>query len=224
MTQDEILKRLKGYLPAGWFHNSSLIDAVLSASANVFLFIYNAFDYLHKQSRIKTCTDNFLDEASKDFLGDFLPRRHEESDQDFRRRLLPSLLPYPPTRQGMIDALTNIIGVAPKVYESFYDGSFLDQTMFVDNGACGFDAPYQGVVVLDPNTQPALNIPTYGVDQNFFIDQTGFVFSLEETINPVWTLEDIMLIINRFKVFGTIIYLNDFTSLKLGPFPEPILN
>lgn len=213
INQEDIFKRLKSYLPTSWFSNSKLINAAFNASAAVFYFVYTFFDYLKKQSRIKTSTGEFLDYAANDFLGDFLKRRKDESDEDYKKRLIPSLLPYPATRQGLIDALTNIIGVKPAVYESMYDGMFLDVNSFLDHAPFGFDAPYQGVIVLDPNVQPALNIPVYALDQNFFLDDTSFVFSYDETVNPIWTLEDIRLIIERFKVYGTIIYLNDFTQL-----------
>jgi len=214
ITQADILIRLKKYSPIGWFANSNLYDAIMNAAAAVFYQIYQGYLYLFQQSRIRTSTGEFLDYASEDFLGDFLPRRQDESDEDFKRRLLPSLLPYPPTRQGMIDALTNIIGVKPAIYESQYNGMFLNVNSFLNHNSFGFNCPYQGVIVLNPNVQPSLTIPVYALNQTFFLNDTSFVFSYDETINPVWTLEDIRLIIERFKVYGTILYLNDFTQLR----------
>jgi hypothetical protein len=120
MTGDsaDILRRIKALLPFRWFPDSTLIlDALLSGPAWALSFIYSLIQYGKLQTRIATATDGFLDLISYDFFGNNLPRKSQEMDAPFRKRILATLLQEKGTRAGMIKALTALTGRAPIIFE-----------------------------------------------------------------------------------------------------------
>ena len=115
---NDIRQRIKALLPARWFPDSTpVLDALLSGFAWSLSFIYDLTQYAKLQTRITTATDGFLDLISYDFFGNTLPRRIQEFDNPFRARILATLLREKATRKGMYDALVNLTGRAPIIFE-----------------------------------------------------------------------------------------------------------
>src|ERR1017187_3865634 len=114
---DDIVSRLKSYLPNWFGSNTPILNAILSGAASAWSPFYQLYAYAKLQTRIKTSTDDFLDLEAQDFLGNSFPRRDGESDESYRNRLLANIFPYPPTRDGMIKALENLTGRTPLVFE-----------------------------------------------------------------------------------------------------------
>src|ERR1700722_7829173 len=116
--QNDMLARIKALLPNGWFRGlTPVLDALLSGYAWSLSFIYQLIQYAQLQTRIATATDGFLDLISFDFFGNTLLRRQQEQDNPFRARILATLLREKATRKGMNDALVNLTGRTPIIFE-----------------------------------------------------------------------------------------------------------
>ena len=117
--QNDILTRLQGYLPPSWFDADSnpIRDAVLSGLAAGHSFIYSILSYVRQQTRIKTATEGFLDLISRDFFGGALPRKPNETDPAFLKRIQFNLLRERATRLGVVKALEELTGYAPQICE-----------------------------------------------------------------------------------------------------------
>jgi hypothetical protein len=110
--------RIKALLPTRWFADSNPIrDAVISGFAVALALVYSLLQYTQLQTRIGTATDGFLDLISFDYFSDNLPRRQQEQDNPFRSRILATLLREKVTRTGMIEALVNLTGRTPIIFE-----------------------------------------------------------------------------------------------------------
>ena len=115
---NDMLTRIKSLLPRGWFVGSTpVLDALLSGFAWSLSLIYSLIQYANLQTRIATATDGFLDLISYDFFGNNLPRKMQEMDSAFRARILATLLREKVTRNGMIEALVNLTGRTPLIFE-----------------------------------------------------------------------------------------------------------
>jgi hypothetical protein len=137
-SQSDMLARLKGLLPGGWFPATSgsasksatpILDGLLSGSAWALSFIYSLIVYAQNQTRIATATDVFLDLAASDYFGPNITRNANEPDAAFSTRIRANLLAPKATRAAVIDALVNLTGTAPAIFEPFNAG---------DTGAYGF--------------------------------------------------------------------------------------
>lgn len=114
----DMLARLKALLPPKWFpDNSPVLDALLSGPAWALSLVYSLIQYAKNQTRISTATDGFLDLIAFDFFGNNLPRRSQETDTSYRARIKATLLREKVTRNGMIQALINLTGRTPFIFE-----------------------------------------------------------------------------------------------------------
>ncbi len=114
---NDFLSRLKATLPK-WFGDSSpILDAVLSGYATAASFVYGLIGYARLQTRIKTTTDDFLDLLSADLFGAALPRKTNESDGNFRARILINLLRERGTRNAITVILQALTGILPRIFE-----------------------------------------------------------------------------------------------------------
>lgn len=117
--QSDFLARLKATLPS-WFGDSSpILNAVLSAFAWAASFVYGLITYATLQTRIKTATDDFLDLLSADFFGAALPRKTNETDAQFRARILVYLFRERGTRGALKTILQSLTGRTPRIFEPF---------------------------------------------------------------------------------------------------------
>jgi hypothetical protein len=120
MTGDvrDMLARLKLVLPARWFADTTpVLDAVLSAFAAGWSGMYDLLQSVRLQSRLATASGIFLDMAAADYLGSDLPRRAGEADSSYSARIRANLLEPRATRAGVAQALLNLTGRAPIIFE-----------------------------------------------------------------------------------------------------------
>lgn len=116
---DDIILRFNDYL-VGWFGDSpSVVDSIIEGYAEVWAWFYIQYVYLRKQTRIKTATDVYLDLISSDFFGTELPRKNNESDGNFRIRILLNLFREKATREGMRKVLFDLTGFEPIIIEPY---------------------------------------------------------------------------------------------------------
>jgi hypothetical protein len=136
----DIYNRLIQNLPA-WFgggpdadgnnSNHPNLDDLLEIFITTYYYQYNN-EYLYTilQERIQTATDINLDLISQDYMGNYLPRLANESDNTYRKRILANVIQIKATRPAMYNALLILTGFPPIIYEGW---SSLDN-MALGNG------------------------------------------------------------------------------------------
>src|SRR5690348_15497588 len=104
--ENDVLNRIDTLLPP-WYGNQEtpVTDGILAAFAKAGSIIYGQYAYSVLQTRIKTATDVFLDLISTDFFGTSLPRLPNESDAQFRNRILINLIRIRGTRYAVTKVL-----------------------------------------------------------------------------------------------------------------------
>lgn len=119
MTGDaaNMLMRIKATLPP-WFPDvSPVLDALLSGFAATLASLYDFIAYTKLQTRIATATGFWLDLAAYDFFGMRFRRPTGATDDGFRKLIIAEVLRERATRVGMKNALQDLTGVAPKIFE-----------------------------------------------------------------------------------------------------------
>ena len=121
----DFLFRLRSLLPDRWFPTTApgaasatpMLDGVLSAPAAAYAYIYSLIAFAKAQMRMATATGIGLDMIAVDYFGLGLPRKSNESDLAYLRRIKAELLRPRATRAAVIKALTDLTGRVPKVFE-----------------------------------------------------------------------------------------------------------
>lgn len=123
--QADFLFRLKSLLPFRWFPTTApgatsatpILDAVLSAPASAFAYLYGIIVWAKAQMRMATASGVGLDMIGLDYFGLGLPRKVNESDAAFLRRLKLELMRPRGTRAALAKVLTDLTGRAPWIFE-----------------------------------------------------------------------------------------------------------
>lgn len=116
---NDIILRFNTYLVRWFGDEPPVVDSIIEGYAEVWAWFYLQYTYLRKQTRIKTATDVYLDLVSQDFFGEELPRKNNESDGNFRIRLLLNLFREKATREGMRKVLYDLTGFEPIIIEPY---------------------------------------------------------------------------------------------------------
>ncbi|AJG19083.1 hypothetical protein [Cupriavidus basilensis] len=117
---DDILSRLKAYVPRGWFGGwaqAPIITAVLGGIASVLAVSYALIMFFWAQTRLQTSTGGWIDIWAADFLGGTLPRKPNELDSSYIARIQVAIFQKRATRPAMISVLTQLTGRAPIIFE-----------------------------------------------------------------------------------------------------------
>ena len=120
MTGDkgDFIARMKRVLPRRWFNDvAPVTDAVLGGLSTAWSAVYLLIRTVSAQTRLATATASFVDSVSRDFFGDGLPRRSNESDDAFRVRISLELLRPRGTRRALASALTDLTGQLVTIFE-----------------------------------------------------------------------------------------------------------
>jgi hypothetical protein len=209
LTLEQIISNLKDSL-APWFgdiDDDPNLSAFIQGYANSAQFNANLLQYVSLQTRLATCTDGFLDLFANDFFGNKLRRHSAESDASYRKRIQSNLLAERVTRTGLYNALLNLTGRAPIMFEPWnaLDSNWLNGGFFLNVNCLGGSSEqwaYVGfIIVFRPfqteNVLNALNVNEYGLNANNYLQ----VFN-----PPLVSDDDILDLIARFKAEGVKIY------------------
>jgi hypothetical protein len=113
-----LLMRLKAVLPVRWFADDTpILDAVLTGVASAWVEAFALLNIVNQQSRIETASGIFLDIAAQDYFGSTLTRRAAEADVAYSARIQQHLVRTRATRVGVIQALQDLTGRTPVVFE-----------------------------------------------------------------------------------------------------------
>lgn len=199
-TQSDMLSRIKAVLPTGWFPSSTpVLDGVLSGPAYMMAWLYSMLQFVILQSRRLTATGVYLDMIAVDFFGTFLKRRVNETDANFNIRIGKELFREKVTRKGMVQALTDLTGRAPVIFEperpadtGCWNGLGSTLAYNTSGGYGSLLLPFQyfitafrptgvgvagvaGYSTLSPTTIPQIVTPTSGGQ---VVDNAGVVYTM----------------------------------------------
>ena len=119
---------LINYVPPSWTTPEAKVRGgvfwtLMSACGLVMTFLKALLVDAIQQIRIKTAWGSTLDVMSQDYLGNEpssrLRRHANETDNDFRDRLLAEILQERATRGGVSAAVERLTGAAPSIFEPF---------------------------------------------------------------------------------------------------------
>jgi len=170
MTGDtaDMLARLKLVLPARWFADvTPILDAVLTGLATAWSGLYTLLTTVGAQARIATASGIFLDMAAADYCGAALLRRTGEADASYSLRIRANVLAPKATRAAVSQALTNLTGRAPVIFEPLNATDTGGYNMFDlgYNVAGGYGSPNLPfaflVTAYRPNATPVSNAGGY---------------------------------------------------------------
>lgn len=209
LTSQQILDNIYSSL-APWFGeitedpnlSAFLQGYVASAQFNV-----NLLEFVKKQTRIRTSTGGFLDLAAQDYFGNTLRRRSGENDDSYRKRILSNLLAERATRTGLYNALLNLTGRPPIMFEPWNaeDTNWLNGGFFLNVSCLGGafeDWRYQGFIIV---FRPINNInATNGLNNLTYSLNSGFILQPQQ--QEYITDDDILDLIKRFKAEGVKIW------------------
>lgn len=218
--QQDILSKLKGNLPTGWFGGTSLyVDAVLSAFAQVGAFIYTAIQEAVTQSRIKTAT-YMLDMVAGDFFGTKLIRRLNETDTSYRARIYTNLFRERATRYSVVRILTDLTGAIPSVFEPrrSMDTKGYNATTLAYNtiGAGGYGAlglPHQAfVTAYRPIGTGIPNVGGYGSSVGGYNTPSQLEYTNFDMVINAIKDSDIYGAVEAVKPIGTTVWVKILNS------------
>ncbi len=223
-SSEDIYNRLIDQLPSTWFGSDaegvsviSALNTVLAGYINTTVYNYQQYDYVQLQQRIQTATEDNLDLISLDYYGGTLPRRPSESDNSYRNRILASLLQEKATRPGIQNALTNLTGYVPRMFEPWYSadcGGYNDFTSLAYDTVGNYGSgsyPYDGFI--DVYVSQYTGMGNYNGYNNYFGGYNAAGSPAEmwyggESLNySIISDQDIYNEINRDKVEGTICWV-----------------
>lgn len=186
-----MIGRIKQVLPGRWFADQSpVLDAVVSGLGQGWAGIYTLLQQVSAQTRIATASGIFLDIAAQDYFGIELPRRAGEADTAFSARLRLNLLAPRATRAGLVEAVTNLTGRSPAVFEPLNATDTGGYNVNVGYGVAGgygsMSMPYQFLLtVFRPNDLPANHAGGYGVGPGGYDSAPMFYASAAELAGNV---------------------------------------
>ena len=209
--QQDFVTKLRALLPRGWFGESTATPYLAGVLAGVASFHAAGFAWVAfagQQLRLATTSGDLLDELAADFLGSLIARRAGESDTAFRVRIRREILRSKATRQALIDALTELTGQVPIVFEprrpadtgGYNTGSL---GYGVAGGYGSYTLPFQYfVTVYRPHVSGIPNVPGYntapggyGAPSNSYIsaaDTSGVsdadIYECIERVRPAATI------------------------------------
>lgn len=167
--QADIARRLKQILPPSWFPDPAPnLWAFLQGFSNVAAWLYSLVAFARLQTRISTASGFFLDLMSFDFFGRNFPRSPAlETDLAFSTGIKKELLRVRATRAGLIQALVDLTGRAPLVFEpqnaSDTGGYGVDLGYDLRGGYGSMLMPYQALVTAyRPSSSGIPGVAGYG--------------------------------------------------------------
>ena len=203
-----LLAVLDGYTSAA----APVLTAILSGPAAALARIYSLIAFVRAQMRLQSSTGGWIDLWAYDFFGPALRRRATEQDAPFVTRIGQNLLAPLVTRQAMVQALTNLTGEAPDIFEAFNT---------TDAGCYGAPTSAYGIArygsqlmnaqclikVNRPPSSLAGPIPAYGSPMSAYGIGASFYFPASEFPGVAQNAE-ILATINKVKAAGVICWVN----------------
>jgi hypothetical protein len=122
-SSDDIVRRLSLLIPFRWFaSNSPYKSAVAGGLADAAGWCYSWIPYIKAQLRVVSAYGPWLDIAAFDYFNTVIMRRPSQTDATFRQVIQKELIRERVTRAGMIQAVLDLTGRKPIVFEPWNTG------------------------------------------------------------------------------------------------------
>ena len=249
-TQLDYAQHLYSNLPADWFPEPTWEDApvepnqtapnlkaTLRALAAGYasdglsmtsgIGLQDQINYTQAQSRIATASGFWLDYVAADYFGPLITRHHNESDFNFRKRILINLLTERGTRCGLICNLTNLTGYEPKIVEMLNPGdtgAYAGST-FITVLPNRTVESRQGLYTTSPNGILTDNL---GNQYQLYDDKQGFGYTLlSNNARFASTNSNVVLLVyfNERMYFETVqgvwYVITSPTTIEVSPIGDP---
>jgi hypothetical protein len=114
----DFVRRLRAALPNRWFPDDApVLTGVMTGFAAIWASLFDLLQYVVLNSRLATARGVFLDMIATDFFAGRITRKLSEPDNHFRTRILAEILRPRATRASVDQALFDLTGVHPKIFE-----------------------------------------------------------------------------------------------------------
>lgn len=204
--------RVKSFLPKSWFPNPSpIVDSFLMGFAKIGEIVKTSIDEVVPQLRIKTATGGVLDLIANDMFGSSLLRSFNESDSDYRLRILIELFRERATYPAMMESIAYFTGFYPVIVESGKDidatGYVLSEGSISTNEGDGYGVVVRSfhcfISIYIPYSSEYANVAGYGVSTSGYsvFSRGEYVHSKELDINSL------LQIINTVRPVSTKIWV-----------------
>jgi hypothetical protein len=207
---DNFVSRLEQVIPPWFGEKYPLLSAFLTGFASMESFLYGLLQYVQEQVVIQTATGNNLDLVCCDYFEGLFERYPQMSDTQFRVLIQATLLEPLCTRQAMENAIYNLTGYYPKIYEPFQTegNAFLDSVSFLDAGSfVGGSDPYNFWIEVFVQS-PTVSGSAFVDGSSSFVDgPAGTLSFVGSNSTTVLTYDQVLAVINRVKVGGTVPHL-----------------
>lgn len=121
--QRDIARRLKEVIPPSWYPDPATNEhGFLQGFANIASGLYALISFSKLQMRLSTMTGMFIDLFAYDHLGRTISRKVNETDDAWRARVQTALTEQRVTRSGMSQAIFNLTGKLPIIFEQWNPG------------------------------------------------------------------------------------------------------
>lgn len=211
--QNDIFGRIKNVLPRWFGPASPLLDALIQGLSNSSAFVYTLYIYAKLQTRILTATDGWLDMIAADYFGASLQRSANQSDANFRARIVVNMFRERGTRYAITKVLTDLTGRAPVIFEPTRPAdtgaySAPNSGYSVAGGYGSMVIPYQGFIhAFRPIGSGIPFIAGYGTSPGGYSTPSQVDYAtLSQVANSVSDL-DIYAAIDSVKPAGTIAWV-----------------
>lgn len=220
LTDESYAKRLTQLFPAKWTNSKArtsggILFGILRAIGSQLAAVNDALVYAKNSTRIATAISNELDIIALDYFGTTLVRRPEETDDSFRTRILSHLLPDGATRAAVSSKLAEVTGVTPRILEpwSTKDNACYNKFSFYGIDTISnpgrYGSPklrYQGFVISPlPSLAANTNKPIRCYNKGAAYNRPDTVYWRKQA-NWFASIHDLDEVINRVKVFGTVVW------------------
>jgi hypothetical protein len=190
----------------------TVLQILLTGPGTALAAAYTLIAYVKAQMRLATSIGGMIDLWAYDFFGYWLRRRPSEQDGPFIARIMQNLFAPLVTRAGMVSALTNLLGVAPTIFEPF---SVLDAGAYSNKhtayGVSRYGSRLMPAQCFITVNRPAIivpgQIPAYGAPNTAYGAPTAYYFPAAGLAGVVQDSE-ILATINRTKAAGVICWVN----------------
>lgn len=136
---NDMAARLRAVLPPWFPDDAPIANGVLAGLAAGLSFGYALIQFAKSQTRIATASGGWLDLIAWDYFSTRFLRRRGEADSSFRPRILKEILRPRQTRDAVTQALTDLTGRAPLIFEPWNPqdcGAYGAGTLGYSAGGC----------------------------------------------------------------------------------------
>lgn len=189
----------------------AVVVAILSGPAAVLARLYALVAFVRAQMRLSSSVGGWIDLWAYDYFGYWIRRRPTEQDAPFITRIQQNLLAPLVTRAAMVEALTNLTGEAPTIFEPF---NAADAACYgspqAGYGFCQYGSLLMRaqalIIVNQPASSAAGPIPAYGSPQGGYGAGCMYYFPASQ-FPGVAQIEEVRATINRTKAAGVICWV-----------------